>query len=86
MKATSVKTVKRTHHDEVPHASSFSHQRGDATAAGHQHDLDGLGVQKVIQQLGSFPWVTLEGQNEKVFNGRTGEQMDGGSVIRREMK
>ncbi len=55
-----------THHYEVPHASRFSHQRGDAAAAGHQDDLDGLGVQKVIQQLGGFTWVTLEGQNDSV--------------------
>lgn len=33
-----------THHNEVPHASGFGHQRGYAAAAGHQDDLDGLGV------------------------------------------
>lgn len=48
-----------THHDEVPHACGFSHQRGDATAAGHQDDFKGLRVEEVIEQLGGFPWVTL---------------------------
>lgn len=68
MACTSVDTVKDTHHYEVPHASRFGHQRGDAAAAGHQDDLNGLGVQKVIQQLGGFSWVTLEGQNDKVLH------------------
>lgn len=54
--------VRDTYHYEVPHASSLSHQRGDATAAGHQHDLDGLSVKKVVQQLGGLAWVTLGGQ------------------------
>ena len=72
-----VETVKCTHHDEVPHPSGFGDQRGDAAAAGHQDYLDGLGVQKVIQQLGRFPWVTLQGQNERMINGRPDEQMDG---------
>lgn len=66
----SVQTVKDTHHYEVPHASSFGHQRGDAAAAGHQDDLNGLGVQKVIQQLGGFPWVTLERQNDSYTDGQ----------------
>lgn len=64
-----------THHDEVPHASGLGHQRGDAAAAGQQDDLDGLRVQEVVQQLGGFSGVTLQGQNDTVFNGRTGEQM-----------
>lgn len=69
-------STKDTHHDEVPHASSFRHQRGDAAAAGHQDDLNGLGVQKVIQQLGGFSWVTLEGQNDKVLHRQGDEKMD----------
>lgn len=48
-----------THHDEVPHARRFRHQRGDAAAAGHQHDFDGLRVEEVIEQLGGLSWVTL---------------------------
>lgn len=67
---------RNTHHDEVPHASSFRHQRGDAAAAGHQDDLNGLRVQKVIQQLGGFSWVTLEGQNDKVLHRPGDEKMD----------
>lgn len=74
---TLVQIVKDAHHNEVPHASSFGHQRGDAAAAGHQDDLDGLGVQKVIQQLSGFSWVTLEGQNDNALNEWTDEQMDG---------
>lgn len=65
-----------THHYEVPHASGFGHQRGDAAAAGHQNDLDGLGVQKVVQQLGGFSWVTLQGQNDRALPRRMGAMMD----------
>lgn len=48
-----------THHDEVPHARGFSHQRGDAAAAGHQDDFKRLRVEEVVEQLGGFPWVAL---------------------------
>lgn len=65
MRARVYKSKNDTHHYEVPHASGFGHQRGDAAAAGHQDDLDGLRVQKVIKQLGGFSWVTLEEQNGK---------------------
>lgn len=60
-----VRTETDTHHNEVPHASSFGHQCGDAAAAGHQDNLNGLRVEKVIQQLGGLPWVTLQRQNDK---------------------
>lgn len=74
---TFVWRVKETHHYEVPHASSFGHDGGDTAAARHQDDLDGLGVQKVVQQLGRFTRVTLEGQSDKALHGWIDEQMDG---------
>lgn len=67
MSALESKQRGDTHHYEVPHASSFGHQCGDAAAAGHQNDLDGLGVQKVVQQLGGFSRVTLQGQNDRAL-------------------
>lgn len=60
-----VYTVKDAYHNKVPHPSSFSHQCGDTTAARHQDNLDGLGVQKVIEQLGGFSWITLKGHMRK---------------------
>lgn len=57
--AGQVLDVLFTHHYEVPHARGFSHQRGDAAAAGHQDDLKRLRVEEVIEQLGGFSWVTL---------------------------
>lgn len=70
------KTRKDAHHNKVPHASSFGHQCGDSTAARHQDNLDGLGVEKVIEQLGGFSWITLKGQNKKEIKGWTDGQMD----------
>lgn len=58
-----------THHDEVPHASRLGHDGGNAAAAGHQHDLDGLRVQEVVKQFGGLAWVALEGQ-EKAWGER----------------
>lgn len=48
-----------SYHYEVPHASSLSHQGGHRTATWHQHDFNGLCVQKVIKQLGGLTWITL---------------------------
>lgn len=48
-----------TYHDQVPHFSSLSHKRGDATAAREHHNLSGMGVEKLIQNFCAQAWHTL---------------------------
>lgn len=48
-----------SYHYEVPHSSSLSHQRWHGAAARHQHNFNGVCIQEVVEQLGSFAWIAL---------------------------
>lgn len=54
-----------THHNEVPHPGSLSHQRGHGAAARHEDDLDRVIVEQLVQVLGGLAWVTLSGKGDE---------------------